>query len=322
MRIFFCTHLNKYLKSEPAIVVRSLVPVYSIDNMSGILSIVIEKDKVKDFFDLFLWDPEKRRVLDLQYQPILSSGAHVIFPMHIYLFSNFLRNTLFAIKKRIHNPDSADPMSTALTELLKENFDRVEDQVEYDFSGYRGDIDIIAMKDDFIFIFECKRAMLSGDIFELRTIYDHVTKAADQLSKIETALEDEDFASYMSEKLKWSFDDQKTIVTCIVMGNRMFSGYRCQDHPVRGFYELANFVYSGEILSKEGAFFQWQGETFDPDDLHDYLANDSLHNLQFSCMFPKDIDYKYVKKSIRHKSFYTNYEAIHDKYKENFRMRK
>ena len=321
MRIFFCTHLNKFMKSEPEIVVRSLVPVYSTENISGILGIVIEEDKVQDFLDLFLWNPEKRRVLDLQYQPILSSGTHVIFPMHIYLFSNFLRNTLFAIKKRLHEPDSADPMSAAFTKLLKERFDRVEDQIEYDFSGYKGDIDIIAMKDNFVFIFECKRAMLSGDIFELRTIYDHITKGADQLSKIKTAFEDKDFALYMSQKLDWPFDDKKIIVTCIVMGNRMFSGYRCQDYPVRGFYELANFVYSGEILFKDGVFFQWRGDTFDPVDLYDYLENDSLHKLIFDCMFPKDIDYKYIKGTIRHKSFYTNYEAIFDKYKEHFKMR-
>lgn len=321
IRIFFSRHLEKYFEAEPDIVVRSLVPVYSFENFTGILSIVIDKEKVQDFFDIFLWDKEKRSVLDLQYQPILPSDSHLIFPIHVYLFSNFLRNTLFAIKRRLHDPGTADPMTKLMVKLLSDKSDRVDSQVGFKCAEYEGDIDIISMHGDYIFIFECKRALLSGDVYELRTIYDHIVKAAEQLSKIKAAFSNQKFREYISQKLGWPIDGSKKVVSCIIMGNRMMSGYRCNGHPVRGFYELANFIYSGEVAFRDGKFCQWEGDEFSPKDLYEYLEKDSFHSLIFDSMFPHDIVYGFSKYTIRYKSFYTNYETIFQKYKENFQVK-
>jgi hypothetical protein len=321
IRIFFSRHLEKYFETEPDIVVRSLVPVYRFENFIGMLSIVIDKEKVQDFFDIFLWDKEKRPILDLQYQPILSSDSHIIFPIHIYIFSNFLRNTLFAIKRRLHDPSTIDPMTQLMVNLLNEKFDMVESEVGFKCAGYEGDIDIISMNGEYIFVFECKRALLSGDVYELRTIYDHIVKAADQLSKIKAAFSNHIFRQYISDKLGWPIDGSKKVVSCIIMGNRMMSGYRCEDHPVRGFYELANFIYSGEVAFRDGKFCQWEGDEFSSKDLFDYLENDSFHSLLFECMFPEDLDYSFSKCTVKYKSFYTNYEAIFQKYKENFQVK-
>ena len=320
IRIFFTSYVEKFFETEPDLVVRSLVPVYDFEKITYMLSIVLDDFKIQDFFNLFIWDKNKRSILDLQYSPLLATSSHLIFPIHIYLFSNLLRNSLFAINKRIFDTGKSDPMTQMLVKVLKNNFDFVEYDIKFKFSGYEGDIDIIAIQDNYIFIFECKRTLLPGDVYELRTIYDNIISGANQLSKIKSAFSNNIFQQYLSKKLNCSIDNSKHVVTCIIMGNRMLSGYKCNNHPVRGLYEVANFIYSGEVEFRDGKFSLWDNNYFTPKDLYKYLEQDSYHKLVFDSMHEHNLVYRFDNYTITHNSFYLNFELLFQKYNNNYHI--
>ncbi len=69
--------------------------------------------------------------------------------------------------------------------------------------------------------------------YEMRTSFDHIVHAADQLDKRKTWMLDSKNRGSLLEKLSLKDDTIKHIHTCIAIGNRVFNGYTCGDHPVR-----------------------------------------------------------------------------------------
>jgi hypothetical protein len=171
--------------------------------------------------------------------------------------------------------------------------------ISYKFKGQEGEIDIIAVIDNYLFVFECKNSLHPTSPFELRTSYDYIRKGAKQLSNFRNNWKEQSFKDYLSSRFKCSLPSE--LHTCIVTGNRMFSGWREQGHSIRLIYELRNIVQSGKISAKlldvsdktlEGQTSRvwkvWKGDTFNVEDIIEYIEKDSLHQCYFDSMSIKD----------------------------------
>ena len=321
IKTFFCTHLETYLESNPILVYRSILPVYKDEDFENLLSnFVLDEEKVSDFIEIFSWFSGEDKIFDLQYRPLIGVEDHYIFPLNIFCNSNLLRNSLYIVRKRLYDNNQVDPLADILQKVLKEKFEFVEIQVNYKKFDYNGDIDVLVKQDDCIFIFECKNTMLPGNIYELRSTYDNIIKGAEQLTKISNALSDENFKKYFYERFGWDLNENYNITTCIVLGTRIFSGYRIENHPVRSIYELVQFIDKGEILyENEPKMSQWQDDNFVHTDLLKYIKEDLYHSICFDSMQSKDLIYQMNNTQITFSTFFANYEMLLEKQEKIFR---
>jgi hypothetical protein len=79
--------------------------------------------------------------------------------------------------------------------------------------------------------------------------------------------------------------DNFKIVTCLVLGTRMYNGYTNGEHHVRSFYELLNFLDTGKIeitdneVTKEISL--WKNNKITGDDIYDFIENMIIHKPMF-----------------------------------------
>jgi hypothetical protein len=94
-------------------------------------------------------------------------------------------------------------------------------------------------------VFEAKNTLVPCSWFELRTTWDALEKAAEQLDRHATALADATVRSRLSKRLGMDVAAAR-ITTCIVVAHPLLSGSRVLGHPVRQCDVVCNFVASGE----------------------------------------------------------------------------
>ena len=142
----------------------------------------------------------------------------------------------------------------------------------------------MALIDGMLFVFESKNSLIPANWFELRTSFDYIKTAARQLGAFQTAFKFDEFRKRLSDKLRWTIEDETRLITSIVMMNRMFTGYRLEGHPVRGTFEILNFIDTGTVtLGNEHAKL-WLGEKFTGEDLRRFLEDDILHSILWDSM--------------------------------------
>ena len=109
------------------------------------------------------------------------------------------------------------------------------------------EIDVLARFGDYLFVFECKYSLLPCNPHELRTSYDHIKKAASQLTRIKELLALKHIEAELYHRLGWAVTPALEIITCIVSCNGMFPGLVIGGHPVRRWAELQNIIESGVV---------------------------------------------------------------------------
>ena len=166
IRISFNACLEEYAANDPGIIVRSLVPVFSKSYLESLLTKFVSNSKATNFIKAMAWHAGTYVFLDLQYKPIIGIGNYYIFPLNIYGESNAIRNMLSSQKVRLFHDGTLLPMETLLSKTLRNHFRFVEISV----SIISGEIDVIALSGQHLFIFECKNAILPGNIFELQDL--------------------------------------------------------------------------------------------------------------------------------------------------------
>lgn len=323
LRIIFSKYLDKHLKDEPEIVFRSLLPVYKKNTLVELFERFIGKEKSKYYLDLFTWDKENNDLFDLQYRPIIKIKDHYILPTNILCKSNVFRNTLYIIRKRLWDKNKIDPIANILEKSIKKQGYSAKTNVEYKKNGFKGDIDLIAQIGGTTFICEAKNTLLPGNLFELRTTYDNLLKAKDQLTKFKQATQSPDFAEYLSKKVGWEITADTNICTCIVLSNRLFSGYKIQGHPVRSIFELAHFINEGKIKYHDGNKYDlWDGANFQEQDLLNYLVKDNFHKLHYEIMTKMIIPFPIKNYILNMHSYFANYESFSAKLQKAFQYTK
>ena len=288
--VYTQTFLEEKLQTETERVLQSLVPCWTDANLKTMLSIAVDEKKVGPIVDALTWRPDgKVNVFDIQYQPIVRISDGKLIPLHLMASANVIRNSLMISGYRHYNEGTIDPVSKMLCNVLSKHITTFKDNIVFKgFSGGKeGDIDVAAYFNGALFLMECKNSLHPCNSYELRTSYDYVKKAAIQLDNIVGLIRaNEDFRKFVSQAtgLHFTIPADVRITTSIVMSNRMFTGHREGGHPVRGLFELAQFIHSGKIIIHDQIVNLWAGDKFTSEDLRRYLEEDSGHLKFFNAL--------------------------------------
>lgn len=271
---------------------RSIIPSFDKIYFLKILEDLFGQTKANDLLDLLSWNPNSNKIFDIQYYPILNIDNLIVLPLGILCNSNLTRNVLQSTNYRFDSDDSNDPIGKLLEESLKSVSSLVKRNFSYNYQGKNGEIDIIAIIENQLFIFECKNSLHPTSSFELRTSYESIKKGVKQLNTFQTLWKEEDFKNYISRRINLSIPIQ--IYRCIVTGNKMFGGWQAEGINVIPIHELINVINTGKISVKEfdlgeqtleGITFKlWSKDNFNVNDIIDYIENNSLHQCFFLSM--------------------------------------
>lgn len=291
--IFINKFLEKtlFIKEDQNKVISSLIPAFRTEILTSILNKFLDEPiKSQELLNLFTFRNDVK--LDLQYTPFLMASDNIIFPNTVVSKSNMLRNCIqhsYLIKNQIVNDDNGlETLVKRCSEIFskcKANY-QVLTNKKFKHAKQNGEVDVIVVSNDDIILIECKAPLIPVNNFEMRSSLGHIEKANKQLSFSKKAFEDKSFRK--NNFKNWGIEDKnQNIRTCIVFGNRLFSGYRCDilKHPISYVYELNTLLNIGKIESNLGKWSVWNGEEYDHKDLINYLTEgNSLAQMNFEAM--------------------------------------
>jgi len=233
---------------------------------------ILPPHKAEALTDLLTCSMDGRSKIDLQYTPILRIGGYLAFAPGVFAGSNLVRNLLTRVRARLPTLEVRDPMTHSLIEAFANAAFATADGVRV-----RGtEIDIVAYRDGHCFLFECKNAFHPCSSFELRTSYEHVLHAADQLSVRRAAALQPNALRELFRTQGWPYSNNIQVHTAIICGNRLFNGYTCQGHPVRHANQLINLLTNGSFMLDDVHYRLWKGNALSIDDVLAYFDGSSL----------------------------------------------
>jgi hypothetical protein len=292
LRWVSASHLLPIKDTEREIVLNSLVMSIKCSDLEELLKLAVG-DKALRIIDFLSWNPRSNKVFDIQYQPFINSGDYCSISYNLMSNSNLLRNSLQLSTKRFYQDGTIDPLVDYLAETLRERTEYVGKNISYRWGGRSGEIDVVAMIDGTLFVFECKNSLLPCNAYEIRTSFDYIVKGAAQLDRFSSLTQNKSFMDYFAAKVGWPAVEDVETTTCIVMANRMFSGYRHEGHPVRGSHELISQVSSGIMTIGDKEYCTWENAKFCGNDLKAYIQDDITFRPLWNALVPTRQSYEF-----------------------------
>jgi hypothetical protein len=231
--------------------------------------------------------------------------------MNILGSANIIRNTLQLKQMRIGKViGMEDPLEDIVVATLADANVQSRSRTNYEFKGVRGDIDVLAIFDGVLFIMECKGSLHPCNTFELRASFDLLRDAERQLDRISPLLHDSAFLAYLEEKLCLRLCPVRKVACAIVMGNRMFAGWRAGKYPVRSLLDLTTFVNSGVTgVAGQRAHLRQEGP-ITVEALSSYIDSDLAYARIFDAMEPFEREASIGGKSVVLRSFQLNWVTL------------
>lgn len=306
-------------KSKKKIIYNSWIKAFTTENLKKTLISYIGSDKADEFILEFSWSLSSKGKFDLQYTPLVHFKDYYL-PMNIFIGSNLFRNILFKNNIRPHDSSEKDKISESIENALKRNFTNVAREIKFNQYGYKGDFDVIAYIDNIVYVFECKNTITPTDLHELRTTYkDNILHGFEQLSKCKNILLSDGYIKDLNNKLNWNIAKEFKIVTCVVLGTRMFNGYTNGEHHIRSIHELFNFLTTGNIEirnnNKIEEILLWENNTIKGSDIYNFIENRALHKLIFDSFLIQDNKVNFKTHNIVFKTFEFEPIKFYDKLK-------
>jgi hypothetical protein len=265
--------------------VRSTLPVMSFKDIVLTLGNVLPPEKALEVVNI-LTQRAGQKFIDLQYRPLIEAGEYLVVAPAVVARSNLVRNVVTANNLRHVQLGNTDPMEQAMVATLLDVGFKVRNNFTFDIDGKR-ETDILAWRDGHLFIFECKNSFLPVSAHELRTSYEHLKTAREQL---DIRLRWMKVIANQERLLKWLGWDVATttdVHTGIITANRVFNGYTMGAHPVRQAHELTNVIARGFFrLWPSGQVRFWRDEIFQTLDLVDYLQGGNIIKHQMDLLRP------------------------------------
>lgn len=292
IRWFVMSAVAPYRTTEPEIAHRSVVATFSDDNIKTVFEYVLAPQAAEAALNLLTWDPAgDQHVFDLQYQPLLRRGRFVALPINIVASMNSVRNALHLSRERIPDDVGSERLSEFVTVAVRDHVRFAKANTRYQCADLSGEIDVVIIVDNRLIAVECKNTLLPCNLPELRTSYDHLRKASQQLTRFCTAWTRPGFRQYLSAKLHTDLSSIDDVSTAILFSNRMFTGYRLEGHPVRAALEFVAFLVSGEISLASVPIATRPPGRVSSEDVRLYLEEDSVHRRFFDAMQVKRFSY-------------------------------
>ncbi len=304
LHLLFSKKVYEIEKLDSDILLRSLIPALNENDFYGYLGRLTPNENIDAFLDLICWKPGSDVLFDLQYRPVLFFNRHYLIPLSIFASSNSIRN-LFASEYKQNNANLfTDGSIDALVEELQLSFNNAGIKSYKQTAIPNSDIDLFAVYDNTLFLFECKQSLEPVSAFDLRTTYDYIKKAENQLDYFNQLYEDGILLDLLEERLSINLSQISNVVSCIVLSNRMFNGNAFK-YPVRNINEITNFIEVGTVRTNEGKFLLWENETLSLSDIINYLSLDSKFvGLFFDSLSVRTLVYKLTNPNIEFDSYY------------------
>ena len=277
----------------------SILPVFKNESFVKILSLLtgLNNEKCSNLLDhISMSSCENLDFVDIQYTPVINSGDWSIVLPTVSGYSNIIRS--IAIKNNVHL--SSFNNLDYMVEFVANAFKSQGFQVASDFKFSQDEIDIVAYKNNHMFLFECKNPYHPVNDHELRNTYDHVCKAFKQIEKFKDILNDINKYNSFCQKLDFHVSNDTVIRYGVINANRALTGYERDGVRVVHANELVNFITTGRIVIMNEEYTCWKDNEFTVKDLISYmdghLSSDILDIIE-------KIDYR---KNYRSMSLVTN----------------
>lgn len=316
----------KHLKRNSRVVLQSLIPMDKKENIiQNFERMLKDPQKAKEMYELLEYNDKFK--FDLQYTPFISVGEYVMYPISILAYSNLLRNTIaysYLSKNKIVNDDNGlEPLVRECRmcfEHCKYDY-KIYTNKKYKYKGKKGEIDVLVVSEKEIIIIECKDPLHPTSNFEMRATFEHIEKASKQLDDSKEAFEDDGFRKkFLKDSLKMD-GKRRSIRTCIVLGNRMFSIWSESKHPIRNVKELNMILNTGVIVGDFVKWRIWKEQDYSHDDLIDFLnPKGKFISLMNSSMEKYDKRIKLNGKTLVYESYRLNMATLYLKCDEELRL--
>lgn len=308
---------------EAKIALRSCILVFKRDVLLQILNQFVSFVKAEEILELLTYDSASSNFIDLQYTPIIKIKEWYMFSPLVLGGSNLVRNILRHNKlsnkeKRLTLRDGTDPMLDALANALKNAGFLVATGIKLKKSGNELETDILAYYDGYLFIFECKNAFHPCNVYELRTSYQYITDAAEQLEKRKLWLIDKSKQQILFKSLDWNVLPTSEVITCIATGNRVFNGYECEAHPVKHVHELLNVLKSGRIELNNEEYRIWNNATFSVDDLLTHITGKNITADFLESLDSIPLSFKFGSKFLSFSTYVLDFEQLSEIMKSRY----
>jgi len=306
MKRFF----EENLSDDLGTIIQSLVPVFSEEQFHNFLEMVLDSETACKVIEMLSCENLKG-IFDLQYNSLIKADGFYMVPMNVMGSSSIIRNSFQLMRTRIIDNVACNPAELFLVRSFEKLGFPAAQGVGYKFAQIAGEIDVMAIMDNVLFVFECKSSLLPASSFELRTTLDHIHKAEKQLNRFVELSKDPEYITYLLEKSGMQcHDNVEYIVTCVVCSNRMLSGGLAGTHPIRGLFEVCGYLFNGgiEICGKKVSFAA--SESVTGSDLKNYIQEDSIHNIMFNAMKTAGVEYSFGGTKIQTSNFFLDSEEL------------
>ena len=292
----FKQYVADHQLERSALLYRSMVPVYAGSKLREFLTHFFSPEKSQAYIDAFTWAQTGNTIFDIQTQPLVCCGDNYLVPIGVLAESNLVRNHMMRTHFRFDSESEEDPVGDELETVLAKVGAEVKRNVSFSYGDEDGDVDFLAVIGTHLFACECKDSLHPCSPFELRTSYDYLLKGSRQIRLFAKAFADSAFRGDLAARCALPLTSATQLHSCIVTGNRMFSGWIEAAVPVRPLYEMCNVVENGKMKVRASrgrdrevevmTLKLWREECFDPLDLVAYIEKNSLHEPRFNAMKP------------------------------------
>lgn len=314
--LFFAKGVYKKEKVQTSILLRSLIPSFTESDFYNLLQKVFPIEKIEDFLNIVCWDSGMDYVFDLQYHPILWFDKQFLIPLSVYTQSNSIRNVYASEYKRdnkaLLSDGGTDPLVSSLILSLQKSGIECYSQINIGTT----DIDVVAIYEEILFVFECKQSLLPVSTFDLRTTFDYIKKAEKQLDLIIVDFDSGSLIKKIEQKAKTKIGKITMICGAIILSNRLFNGDIFK-YAVRNIHELTNMINNGKIRTDKGEFFLWPEKKLTSQFLIDYLGiQNNVYNLLFNSLSKRTLTYDILNPSIEFSTYYLDIKSAINKMEE------
>ncbi len=300
LRAIMSATLKPLVSEHKQVVMNSIIPAWTRKDFKKFLLAILDESKVEPAIHFFAAGLSKHK--DIHYRPLLDffGGAELALPVHVFGNSDYLRNAFKMSADRLYADGTEDPLPSGLAKNFEQQGLHSWHGIKYSWPGKKPvrDIDVLLLIGDHLFAFECKNSLLPTDDHEAMTSLDTIEKAAEQLDALKAA-DCDGFRDYLGQKVDHELPRGTPLTTGIVVSNRMFTGLRVSDHPVRGAYELLAYVTAGTVALAGETYRAWSGERCTAADLRGFLTDDTLHQHYWNALELSHSEYFFPHCSVR-----------------------
>jgi hypothetical protein len=300
--------IEKGLSSE--ILLRSIIPVLNEDAIKQTLYKVTTSENIETYLDTLYWEPGLDSIFDLQYHPFLFIEDSFMIPLSIMAQSNSLRNLYASEYKKNNKELITDGKYDPVVDKLHNSFTKAKINSYCQTIIPKSDLDLFAVCDNSLLVFECKQSLQPINIYDLRTTYDYIKKAEKQLDHIINLYNDGILIKTLEKKHSINLSHINNLIPIIIISNKMFNGNAFK-YPIRSINETTNFIKSGTMTTEKGTFSLWENEEISYNDLNEYFSKKSkIEKLYYDSVSSTKIEYKLTNPEISVNKYYLNSEIV------------